>query len=195
MNKTNLLIFGAGLSIGAFSSWCFTKKKYEKIAQEEISEMRSFYKKKQEELSEKNKTKPPIEDISQREFYEEKPEIHNIDIRKLNQIVEENGYEEKEVSHTVGDSIIMIDDGEFASYNGYEKLNLVLYSDDVLADEVSDDIYLIDDTIGLDAADILKLDRPEAVYVRNEETQTEYEVTWDNRTYGEVTGIFMKDDD
>lgn len=195
MNKTNILIFGAGLGIGAFSSWYFIKKKYEKLARNEISEMRAFYKKKQEELSQKNKTKPPIEEVSLKQVYTENPEIRNVDIKRLNQIAEENKYKEEEVPDTVGDSILMIDDGEFASYNGYEKVNLVLYSDDVLADEVSDDIHLIEDTIGNEAAEILKNERPEAIYIRNEETRTEYEVTWDNRTYGEVTGIFIKDDD
>lgn len=93
------------------------------------------------------------------------------------------------------DIIEFIDDGEFASMNGYEKVNLVLYEDDVLANEMSDDIVLVEDTVGQQAIDDFKHYNPEAFYVRNNQLMTEYEITRDHRTYEEVTGIPIREYD
>ena len=93
------------------------------------------------------------------------------------------------------DVIEFIDDSEFASMNGYEKVNLVLYEDDVLANEMSDDIVLVEDTVGQQAIDDFKHYNPEAFYVRNNQLMTEYEITRDHRTYEEVTGIPIREYD
>lgn len=190
MDSKNILVFLGGATIGSLISWYFTKNKYENMATTEINEMREFYNTKQKELSQKNKEKPPIERLV--DF----PEITPEEKEKYETIIKTEKYddEERREETMIEKNISFIDSDEFDSYNGYEKTNLVLYSDDILADELSDDIYLIDDSIGVEAAEFLRNDRPEVIYVRNEENKTEYEVTWDGRSYGEVTGIFIKDD-
>lgn len=188
MDNKNILMFLGGAVIGSLISWYFTKNKYETMATTEINEMRDFYKNKQKELSQMNKEKPPIENLIDVEIDPEEKQ-------KYETIITTEKYDDEGRDESLKENnISFIDVAEFDSYNGYEKSNLVLYSDDILADELSDDIYLIDDSIGVEAAELLRNDRPEVIYIRNEENKTEYEVTWDNRSYGEVTGIFIKDD-
>lgn len=189
MQHKDILIFAGGAIIGSLISWHYTKKKYEEISKSEIATMREVYRKKNEDLAIKARVKPDPEYLVN-EIEREKDRI------KYNEIVEKEEYStESDEDDFDNDGISFIDDEEYLSMNGYDKINLVLYQDDILAEELDDEIVLVEDTIGQEAVDNLKEYLPEAVYVRNDKTKTEYEVTRDARTYGEVTGIHIKEYD
>ena len=191
------LIFIGGAVTGSLVSWYFTKKKYETLAENEIAKMREGYRKKNKELADRARVKPNISEV-----VNDRITIHQDDVdlaEKEENLIAKYAEESEptgEENISPNDDIIeFIDDSEFASMNGYEKVNLVLYEDDVLANEMSDDIVLVEDTVGQQAIDDFKHYNPEAFYVRNNQLMTEYEITRDHRTYEEVTGIPIREYD
>ena len=191
------LIFIGGAVTGSLVSWYFTKKKYETLAENEIAKMREGYRKKNKELADRARVKPNISEV-----VNDRITIHKDDVdlsEKEENLIAKYAEESEptgEENISPNDDIIeFIDDSEFASMNGYEKVNLVLYEDDVLANEMSDDIVLVEDTVGQQAIDDFKHYNPEAFYVRNNQLMTEYEITRDHRTYEEVTGIPIREYD
>lgn len=189
MQYKNLLIFVGGAAAGSLAAWFLTKKKYENISKSEIATMREVYKKKNEDLAKKARVKEPPE-----YYINENKKEEDLTAEEIRQIYDTQTVDEENSPEEENGEFIYIDDSEFISMNGYDKVNLVLYSDDILAKETDgDEIVLVEDTIGQEAVDNLREYMPEAIYVRNEATKTEYEVTRDSRTYGEVTGIYIKE--
>ena len=191
------LIFIGGAVTGSLVSWYFTKKKYETLAENEIAKMREGYRKKNKELADRARVKPNISEV-----VNDRITIHKDDVdlsekeeNLIAKYAEESEPTGEENISPNDDVIEFIDDSEFASMTGYEKVNLVLYEDDVLANEMSDDIVLVEDTVGQQAIDDFKHYNPEAFYVRNNQLMTEYEITRDHRTYEEVTGIPIREYD
>ena len=191
------LIFIGGAVTGSLVSWYFTKKKYETLAENEIAKMREGYRQKNKELAERARIKPDISEVTKDRFtiHQENVDLAEKEENLIAKYAEESEPTGEENISPNDDIIEFIDDGEFASMNGYEKVNLVLYEDDVLANEISDDIVLVEDTVGQQAIDDFKHYNPEAFYVRNNQLMTEYEITRDHRTYEEVTGIPIREYD
>ena len=191
------LIFIGGALTGSLVSWYFTKKKYETLAENEIAKMREGYRKKNKELADRARVKPNISEVvnDRLTIHKEDADLSEKEENLIAKYAEESEPTGEENISPNDDIIEFIDDGEFASMNGYEKVNLVLYEDDVLANEMSDDIVLVEDTVGQQAIDDFKHYNPEAFYVRNNQLMTEYEITRDHRTYEEVTGIPIREYD
>ena len=190
-------IFIGGAVTGSLVSWYFTKKKYETLAENEIAKMREGYRKKNKELAERARIKPDISEVTKDRItiHQEDVDLDEKEESLIAKYAEESEPTGEENISPNDDVIEFIDDSEFASMNGYEKVNLVLYEDDVLANEISDDIVLVEDTVGQQAIDDFKHYNPEAFYVRNNQLMTEYEITRDHRTYEEVTGIPIREYD
>lgn len=191
------LIFIGGAVTGSLVSWYFTKKKYETLAENEIAKMREGYRKKNKELADRARVKPNISEVvnDRITIHQEDVDLDEKEENLIAKYAEESEPTGEENISPNDDIIEFIDDSEFASMNGYEKVNLVLYEDDVLANEMSDDIVLVEDTVGQQAIDDFKHYNPEAFYVRNNQLMTEYEITRDHRTYEEVTGIPIREYD
>ena len=191
------LIFIGGAVTGSLISWYFTKKKYETLAENEIAKMREGYRQKNKELAERARIKPDISEVvkDQITIRQDDVDLSEKEENLIAKYAEESEPTGEENISPNDDVIEFIDDSEFASMNGYEKVNLVLYEDDVLANEMSDDIVLVEDTVGQQAIDDFKHYNPEAFYVRNNQLMTEYEITRDHRTYEEVTGIPIREYD
>lgn len=191
------LTFIGGAVIGSLVSWYFTKKKYETLAENEIAKMREGYRQKNKELAERARIKPDISEVVKDRItiHQEDVDLAEKEENLIAKYAEESEPTGEENISPNDDIIEFIDDSEFASMNGYEKVNLVLYEDDVLANEMSDDIVLVEDTVGQQAIDDFKHYNPEAFYVRNNQLMTEYEITRDHRTYEEVTGIPIREYD
>lgn len=192
-----VLIFIGGAVTGSLVSWYFAKKKYETLAENEIAKMREGYRKKNKELAERARVKPNISEVvnDRVTIHQEDVDLAEKEENLITKYAEESEPTGEENISPNDDIIEFIDDSEFASMNGYEKVNLVLYEDDVLANEMSDDIVLVEDTVGQQAIDDFKHYNPEAFYVRNNQLMTEYEITRDHRTYEEVTGIPIREYD
>lgn len=80
--------------------------------------------------------------------------------------------------------IHVIPEEEFMADMDYDVLQLTLYSDDVLADDIEYRVQNPKELIG-NALDLLN-DDTWTVYVKNDYTKTYYEIEKDSRTYSEV---------
>lgn len=169
MNKSlHLASFVAGALIGSAASWLILKKKYEKIAQEEIESVKeAFSNKVVEEHIEK--------DISETTDDKEIEEYH--------EILEETGYACEEVKEP--NYIQIISPVELGDRDDYDIMSLTYYSDYVLADDEGN-IINPDDTVGAFALTQFGEYDDDAIHVRNNKLKIDYEVLLDERRYSEV---------
>ena len=179
MSKSLYLVsFVAGALAGSAASWFVLKKKYEKIAQEEIDSVKEAFSYKQAEAySEKDEDdKPADEDC-------EDPDENDSELKAYNKIIETNGYnanEAKKPSYTKVISPVELGDIEW-----YKIVGLTYYADGVLADE-DGNIVNVDETIGAYALTQFGEYDDDAVHVRNTKLETDFEVLLDERDYSEV---------
>lgn len=83
--------------------------------------------------------------------------------------------------------ITYITPDEYGIYASYDQVSLIYFSDGVLVDEMDNVINDISETLGSNFEDHFgENDDPDVIYIRNDNTRCEYEVTRDCRTYKEV---------
>lgn len=167
-----LLIFAAGLAIGAVAGACVIKNKVLADAKEEIEEVREYYR-------------------SKRGVKEEQPEVESVtEEKEYNDIVSNNGYvnynkpEKIQTSEFVDPYII--DPSEFGEEVGYDTETLTYFADGVLIDDVDDVIEEPDLVVGLNNLDIFEEFGASSIYVRNVMYKTDYEVLRDDWKYSDL---------
>ena len=216
MNKTlcNVLLVTVGAAIGSLVTWKVVKTKYEQIAQEEIDSVKDEYKRvmdlqrkevdlyrnkqtaiqneSEESSEEQNNEYYPDDD--ERDFTaSEKEQIEYYKLTSRYRKTEESdddktnkeGDEEEEdlVQYVNGPYVISPE--EFGDEPSFSTQPLDYFADGVLADGWGIELDL-DETIGEDAIDHFGDYVDDIVYVRNERTEIDYEVTRDPRTYAEA---------
>ena len=185
---SKLLIFAAGAGIGSAVTWKFIKTKYEQIAQEEIDNVKEYYRKKNEEAETEtvfDLGKAIAEGFADgiKGVYEE---VSSNDVADYNSIIQEEGYSEdgEEVADTDGPYIIDAD--EFGDSYEYDTDRLVYYTNDGVltteSDEVIDDV---DHIVGVE--NLTKFDDEDVIFVRNDVTKCDYEITREHRFFTGVT--------
>lgn len=152
-----LFTFAAGALIGSVATHYFVKKKYEQISRDEIQSVKESYDR----------------------YYSEVEEAE----KKANEIIiEKNGYDKG----TVVPNIYTISPDEFGEEDDYKIVGLTYFSgDDKLVDD-NGDLVDVDSTVGVNSLTLFGEYVDDAVYVRNEDTQTDYEILLDVREYLEV---------
>lgn len=209
MNKKvlSVIMFTVGAAIGSAVTWKVLKTKYEQIAQDEIDSVKEEYLSLMQKMKKKLQddvvnAKPQENDISEveddnycddtsRDFTEQDMvEYHKLagsyhktsDIKENNEKGEDT--EEVEVAYINGPYVISPDD--FAcSPPGFNAQPLDYFADGVLADSWGYEVD-IEETIGEDALNHFGEYDDDIVYVRNERTEIDYEVSRDPRTYDEA---------
>lgn len=202
--KKGIFYFLAGAVIGAVPAWLLAKKKYERIANNAIAEVKETYAKRREQdiLAEKARTKPPLEELVKKVHEEVDTDTDESDLEEMKEIIETNGYAE---------------DG---TYNGYERPTLeerldatpyvispemfgevygpgnthtmTYYSNGVLVDDASGMVEDIEAMIGMDALNHFGDYERDIVHVRNDRYMMDIEVCLDSGTYEDVGGINEK---
>lgn len=196
MDKAFMFIIGAG--IGSLITWKIVEQKYKKIADEEI-----------ESVIERFKNRDTLKTlfIDEYERSQEKEEIekqsNEVDVEEYNDKINELGYSEEEPVKHVTKEIYVGDDDEkiepyviapeeYGEVDSYDTKCLIYYSDLVLADE--DDIIVSDREIIIgDALDHFGEYEDNSVFVRNENTECDYEILKHERPFSEVCGGIMND--
>ena len=197
------ILFTAGAVIGSLVTWKVVKTKYEDIAQEEINSVKEEYTRLMVSMKKKLNDSVTYKDDNNEDDESEK-NTDNIDdsiMTNYNEIVksyrssdeEENNQNEKEgeekeedndgVSYMEAPYVISPDD--FGSIPGYNVEPLDYFADGTLADGWGVELDIAE-TIGEDAVNHFGDYDDDVVYVRNEQTKLEYEVTRDPRTYAEA---------
>lgn len=188
-NISKLFMFAVGAAIGSFSAWFYAKKRYEKIANDEIRSMREYFRRREKELLEEDET----------EGEPDSSEEEN-DKGIYSNIIKESGYvrygkssnqgdsEEEDREDNIDDEPYVIRPDLFDTLDDYESMTLTYYADGVLADMFDVPIDDPDTLVGTDFVDCFNADEVDGdvVYVRNERKKTDFEIIEDLRNYSDM---------
>lgn len=198
MSKTCFVMFVVGAAAGSAATWLYAKKYYERIAQEEIDSVKAVFSERKPDTVVKNNN---VQEENQRkaDIAKLKPDLVNYAAK-----LQEEGYtnytkhsektiEEKDVP--MPNKPYIISPEEFGESGNYTQISLTYYSDGVLADDEDEIIEDIDDTVGKDFADHFGDYEDDSVFVRNDRLRCDYEILKDNRSYHDVVGIGLGQED
>lgn len=202
MNKAIALVtFAVGAAIGSFATWQYVKKKYEKLAQEEIEEVREYYGHKyvgpeqaedvvtevENEVARTtaavmaNKDKPSVAEYAAKLAKEGYTNYSN----------NANREDPKPKDHftfpSVPDPIdkpYVISPDEFGEFEDYSQINLTYFADGVVADDDDEILDNWEEIIG-DALDHFGEYEDDAVHVRNDARRCDYEILARDKKYSE----------
>lgn len=169
-----IFIFVLGVVAGTFTGAQIAKKKYEEIANEEIEEIRAYYKERATELPEQ--TVEMTRD-------EEEPKVEEVEIKEYSNIIRRGNYmadDEEEQTNTQY-APYAIDPSEFGKDGEYDTMTCTYFADGVLIDDVDQEFEDWDLHVGKHHIDIFN-EFPEAtcVYVRNDLDGMDYEILKDD---------------
>ena len=169
-----IFIFVLGVVTGTFAGAQIAKKKYEEIANEEIEEIRAYYKERATELPEQ--TVEMSRD-------EEEPKVEEIEIKEYSNIIRRGNYmadDEEEQTNTQY-APYTIDPSEFGKDGEYDTMTCTYFADGILVDDVDQEFEDWDLHVGKHHVDIFN-EFPEAtcVYVRNDLDGMDYEILKDD---------------
>lgn len=170
-----IFIFVLGVVTGTFAGAQIAKKKYEEIANEEIEEIRAYYKEREKEVKE-------IEEPNAVEAPEEKS-IEVEERKQYDNIIKRGNYMavDEEEQNNVCDEAYPIDPSEFGNDGKNATETLTYFADGVLVNEVDEVVEDPDLVVGRHHIDIFN-EFPEAtcVYVRNDLDGMDYEILKDD---------------
>lgn len=182
-----LLIFAAGLAVGAVAGAVIVKNKVLADAKAEVEEVRKYYRESRgvvEEVEEKEEVK----EVEKKEY-----ELKDIQVKdepktgltNYNQITKM--YMSKDEFQTpMYDDPFVIDPSEFGENPEYDTETLTYFADGVLVDDVDDVIEEPDIVVGLENLKIFEEFGATTVYVRNDIYKTDYEIIRDDWNYSDL---------
>lgn len=186
----NILIFLAGVGVGAGATWYFVKKHYEKVADEEIKDVVTRFKAYKETLQKEYESVP---DENSNPNYEENSRRNNVVQmeRPISSDFNEelsNGIIDDPKGENEGVAPYVISEEEFGEIEDYDQKTLFwYYRDNILATDEDLEVEDKFTTIG-DALEEFEKDRYlEKVLVRNEQDKTDYEILVSEKHFYEVT--------
>lgn len=183
MNKVIAFVLGA--AAGSLVTWKFVEKKYKELADQEIADVVAYYKNKE-------KTEE-VGELKLAEHYIETDELEQTKTEYTRK-VSDLGYtkiekEVKEVWLEPGVDYIApftITPDEFGD-KGYTTKNWTYYSDFVLTDELGNIVCEPEEVIG-DGLEHFGEYADEAVFVRNENIECDYEILKVEESFSEING-------
>ena len=188
MNKTAtaFISFVLGAAAGFAVTWYLLKDKYAAIANEEIQEVRDYYKSKYEPETIQS-------DSPQTKTKEIKASIDKLVMNKISEQHDYTAYsksnDKKNESETKNDDSekpYIITPEEFDTIEDYELCELTFFKDQIIADNDLEIVEDLDDVIGFESLNHFGEYADDAIYVRNDKRQCDYEVLLDERTYAEA---------
>ena len=187
MNNTilsNIFMFAAGAAIGTVVTWKLVKTKYEQIANEEIEEIREYYRSKNESSVERGKRADsnPVDEYA--------GESERIDaVTYLKEKIDKLGYNPafggEETSAKEGLEPHVIPPEDFGD-QGYDTISLTLYADGILTDDQENIIEDADEMLGEGSLDRFGEFEDDSLHVRDDNKRIDYEILGDSRTSSEV---------
>lgn len=179
MNNKVIFAFAVGAAIGSVASWFFTKKYYERVAQEEIDSVIDYYNDKIEEdegeaveATPKTYEKPSLSEYAKK-------------IADEGYAPEENEEEKEKEPMMPKIEPYVISPSEFGEMDEYETVSLTQYADGVITDEWGDVIEDVDRVVGPDVESHFGEYEDDSVFIRNDDLKTDYEILRDYRNYSE----------
>lgn len=182
MNK--VIIFTVGAAAGSLLTWKLLEEKYKRIADEEINSVIEHYKN-------KDKKKEENGELEIAEHYVEVDELDNVK-REYAKKITDLQYADDDatvIQQPVEDvtAPYVISPDEYGETQYYDSKSLTYYADFVLADDEGEIICDPENLIG-DALAHFGDYEEDAVHVRNEYTECDYEILKTEKTFSEVYG-------
>lgn len=205
MNK--LLAFAAGAVTGSIATYFVVKKRFEKIAQEEIDSVKEVFNRR---LKEENSEPEPK--CSPNQVHEEKSEECTEETTVSKKLTREEFEEYRKIAagYTViddddelldqkydciddeperprnTDRPYVIEPSEFGALDGYDLITLYHFSDGVLADDNEEKIDNPEEIVGSDYAEHFGEYEDYCVFIRNERLKVDYEILIDDRKHSDT---------
>jgi hypothetical protein len=184
---TTAIAFVLGAALGTVASWRLLKKKYERIAQEEIESVKEY-------LGGKvlHTDKVVITPLPEKYMPDDRVETVTNEIDILKNKVENLGYtnysnikkEEKKEDQNMSEPYV-IKPEEFGE-NDYETESLTHYADGTLTDDWDNPIENVADIVGEDYAEHFGEYEDDSVFIRNDRYKVDYEILYDTRKFSEI---------
>ncbi len=191
MNRsvTNAMIFAMGVIAGSLAAWQYAKKKYERIAQEEIDSVKEVFLKKEtapvqghaEKREGSTRKTPDIKTSS----IKEKPDLtdYTMMIKNLGYTGSENQEKRGKEEQSGMDKPYVITPEEFGEFEDYERISLTYYADQILADDDDELIENVEEIVGFESLSHFGEYEDDSVFVRNDRLKCDYEILLDQRDY------------
>ena len=183
-----LLIFAAGLAVGAVAGAVIVKNKVLADAKAEIDEVRKYYResrgvKEVEEVKEKvEETIDHIQDLIEEHETKPKTEKEHTNYSQITKMYMSND----KYNQSMYDDPFVIDPSEFGENPEYDTETLTYFADGVLVDDVDDVIEEPDIVVGLENLKVFEEFGATSVYVRNDIYKTDYEIIRDDWNYSDL---------
>ena len=183
-----LLIFAAGLAVGAVAGALVVKNKVLADAKAEIEEVREYYRESRGQKDEHVEEVKEVKEVEKKEY-----ELKDIQIKdepktgltNYSQITKM--YMSKdEFQSPMYDDPFVIDPSEFGENPEYDTETLTYFADGVLVDDVDDVIEEPDIVVGLENLKVFEEFGATTVYVRNDIYKTDYEIIRDDWNYSDL---------
>ena len=185
-----LLIFAAGLAVGAVAGAVIVKNKVLADAKAEIEEVREYYRESRGQKDEHVEEVKEVKEVEKKEY-----ELKDIQIKDEPKTEKEHTnysqitkmYMSKDEYQTpMYDDPFVIDPSEFGENPEYDTETLTYFADGVLVDDVDDVIEEPDIVVGLENLKIFEEFGATTVYVRNDIYKTDYEIIRDDCNYSDL---------
>ena len=183
-----LLIFAAGLAVGAVAGAVLVKNKVLADAKAEIEEVRKYYRESRgvievEEVKEKvEETIDHIQDLIEEHETKSKTEKEHTNYSQITKMY----MAKDEYQAPMYDDPFVIDPSEFGENPEYDTETLTYFADGVLVDDVDDVIEEPDIVVGLENLKVFEEFGATTVYVRNDIYKTDYEIIRDDWNYSDL---------
>lgn len=185
-----LLIFAAGLAVGAVAGAVIVKNKVLADAKAEIEEVREYYRESRGQKDEHVEEVKEVKEVEKKEY-----ELKDIQIKDEPKTEKEHTnysqitkmYMSKDEYQTpMYDDPFVIDPSEFGENPEYDTETLTYFADGVLVDDVDDVIEEPDIIVGLENLKVFEEFGATSVYVRNDIYKTDYEIIRDDWNYSDL---------
>lgn len=195
-----ILAFAAGALVGGLCSYRIAADKADERADLEIEEMRKYFMEKAE--GKKKKQREQAEEKSKQSV--NKPNVADLKKPVIETKVNYTMYSEETPDDPVvtSEPVLLGPDEEFGEREGYSKVFLTYYSDEILVEDSTLKVMNkndVDKTIGRSALDQFDSLTPsgqpiDLVQVRNDRLRSYFEIARDEREYSEAVGWEADDD-
>lgn len=175
---TGVVGFIFGAAIGSVATWYLVKDKYEKIAQDEIEEVRDFYRGKSDEDDTDDG-----HDSDPADMNDYKKKLHNLDYSVYSQTEKTKNDipEVKEEPKKGTDGPYIIPPNEFGELDDYEQIELKYLADHILVDDDYEPVEDVEAIVGFESLNHFGDYEDDSVFVRNDKLKCDYEILLDQR--------------
>lgn len=176
MSKKSLIVgFAIGAVTGSIAAWHFLNKKYEQLVQEEIESVKAAFERYYTEVENIILEKPVVEET----------QVSKEEKEEYKEVVSETSYSSCDLTNGCSDPYVITPEELGGEQGEYNVLSLTYFSDGVLADDRGE-VINIANAIGEEALEHFGIYEDDAVHVRNESWNTDFEIFLDERKYTEV---------